>query len=180
MSRIGKKPIDLPSGVEITVAGNLVTVKGPKGTLTQIIPTGMIVEVNAGVITIKRPSDEKRDKAMHGLTRTLINNMVVGVTEQFRKVLEVNGVGFRAAKQGNSVSLNIGKSHPVSYKETEDIKLEVPDPNHIIVIGSDKQKVGEFAAKLRSERPAEPYKGKGIKYEGEYIKRKEGKAGSKK
>ena len=180
MSRIGKKPIEMPSGVEIKIEGNIVTVKGPKGTLVQMIPSNMIVEIIDGVIYIKRPSDEKRDKAMHGLTRTLINNMVVGVTEQFRKVLEVNGVGYRAAKQGNKLNLTIGKSHPVSYTETEDVKIEVPDPNHIVVIGCDKQKVGAFAANIRKERPAEPYKGKGIKYEGEYIKRKEGKSGSKK
>jgi len=180
MSRIGNKPIDLPSGVEVSVNENVVTVKGPKGSLTQVIPTGIMVEVSDGQVIVKRPTEEKRDKSMHGLTRTLIANMVIGVTEQFKKVLEVNGVGYRAAKQGKKLALTIGKSHPVEFEETDDIKIDVPDNNHIVIIGNDKQKVGAFAANVRKERPAEPYKGKGIKYEGERIKRKEGKTGSKK
>jgi len=180
MSRIGKKPIELPGGVEVAIEGNIVTVKGPKGTLTQVIPTGMEVAIEAGQVVVKRPSEEKRDKAMHGLTRTLINNMVIGVTEQWKKVLEVNGVGYRVAKQGNKINLTVGKSHPVSFEETADIKLDVPDQNHIVVMGCDKQKVGAFADMIKRARPVEPYKGKGIRYEGERVKKKEGKTGSKK
>jgi len=180
MSRIGKKPIELPGGVEVAVEGNIVTVKGPKGSLVQVIPTGMEVVIEAGQVVVKRPSEEKRDKAMHGLTRTLINNMIIGVTEQWKKVLEVNGVGYRAAKQGNKLALTVGKSHPVELFDTDDVKIEVPDPNHIVVTGCDKQKVGAFADLIKRQRPVEPYKGKGIRYEGERVKKKEGKTGSKK
>lgn len=180
MSRIGRMPIDVPNGVEITVAGTVVTVKGAKGTLVQTVPSGISIKQEGNIVNITRPSEEKRDKAMHGLTRTLVNNMVVGVTTGWTKSLEISGVGYRAAKQGKVLTLTVGKSHPVTLEDTEDVTVELEGQNLIHVKGCDKQKVGAFAADIRAERPAEPYKGKGIKYVGERIKRKEGKAGGKK
>ena len=178
MSRIGLKPISVPAGVTVTVAdGNTVTVKGPKGTLTQKFNDGLTVSVEDGSISVSRPDDEKESKALHGLTRTLVHNMVEGVTNGYSKTLIIEGVGYRAAKQGKNVVLNLGYSHQVIVSETEDIKLEVPQPNQIVVSGIDKQKVGQFACEVRAKRPPEPYKGKGIRYDGEVIIRKEGKAG---
>ena len=178
MSRIGIKPISVPAGVEVTVAdGNVVTVKGPKGSLTKEFHKDMIIKCADGVITVERPSEDKMHKSLHGLTRTLVNNMVIGVTEGYSKTLEVNGVGYRVQKQGNKCVMNLGYSHQVIVEDTEDIKIEVPDPNKIIISGIDKQKVGQFAAEVREKRPPEPYKGKGIKYADEVIRRKEGKAG---
>lgn len=178
MSRIGLKPISVPAGVTVTVAdGNTVTVKGPKGILTQKFHDGLTVSVEDGSISVSRPDDEKESKALHGLTRTLVHNMVEGVTNGYSKTLIIEGVGYRAAKQGKNVVLNLGYSHQVIVSETEDIKLEVPQPNQIVVSGIDKQKVGQFACEVRAKRPPEPYKGKGIRYDGEVIIRKEGKAG---
>ena len=177
MSRIGRAPITIPAGVEVKVDGQHVAVKGPKGALEMNVAPTMKVEVEAGVIHVSRPNDAKENRSLHGLTRTLVNNMVVGVSEGFSKTLEVNGVGYRAAKEGKNLVLNVGYSHQVIMPETEDIQIEVPNPNQIIVKGIDKQKVGQFAAEVRGKRPPEPYKGKGIKYAGEYIRRKEGKAG---
>ena len=177
MSRIGLKPITVPAGVDVTIAeGNVVTVKGPKGTLTKSYNKDMIIKNEGGVITVERPSENKNHKSLHGLTRTLINNQVVGVTEGYSKTLEIVGVGYRAQKQGKNVNLNLGYSHPVVVTETDTIKLDVPQPNQIVVSGIDKQEVGQFACEIREKRPPEPYKGKGIKYAGEYIRRKEGKA----
>ena len=181
MSRIGKMPIDVPQGVTVTIAqNNEVTVKGPKGELKESMPKDMIIEQNGNVIEVKRPSDQKEHRALHGLTRTLINNMIVGTTEGFKKELEINGVGYRAAKQGKKLVMNLGFSHQVEMEEIDGITIDVPQPNQIIVSGPDKQKVGQFAANIREKRPPEPYKGKGIKYIDEHIRRKEGKAGSKK
>ncbi len=181
MSRIGNSPIAIPSGVDFKIeAENVVTVKGPKGTLTKKLHKDMIIEKEDNTIIVKRPSEAKEHKSLHGLTRTLINNMVVGVTEGFSKTLEINGVGYRAAKQGNNLSLTLGFSHPVDMEPAEGITIDVPNPNQIVISGSDKQSVGQFAAKVREKRPPEPYKGKGIKYADETIKRKEGKAGGKK
>ena len=177
MSRIGRKPINIPAGVEAKFENGVITVKGPKGELTQKINPNMTVEINGAVIEVKRPNDEKLNRSLHGLTRTIINNMVVGVTEGYKKTLEVNGVGYRVQKQGKQLVMNIGYSHQVIMEDTDDITIEVPNPNTIIVNGIDKQKVGQFAAEVREKRPPEPYKGKGIKYAGEYIRRKEGKAG---
>ena len=177
MSRIGRKPINIPAGVEAKFENGVMTVKGPKGQLTQKINPNMTVEINGAVIEVKRPDDEKLNRSLHGLTRTIIHNMVVGVTEGYKKGLEVNGVGYRVQKQGNKLVMNIGYSHQVIVEETEDIKIDVPNPNSIVIHGIDKQKVGQFAAEVREKRPPEPYKGKGIKYAGEYIRRKEGKAG---
>ena len=178
MSRIGLKPISVPAGVTVTVAdGNTVTVKGPKGTLTQKFHDGLTVSVEDGSISVSRPDDEKESKALHGLTRTLVHNMVEGVTNGYSKTLIIEGVGYRAAKQGKNVVLNLGYSHQVIVSETEDIKLEVPQPNQIVVSGIDKQKVGQFACEVRAKRPPEPYKGKEIRYDCEVIIRKEGKAG---
>ena len=179
MSRIGRAPITVPAGVEVKVDGNLVAVKGPKGALEMSVAPTMKVEVEAGVVTVSRPNDEKKNRALHGLTRTLINNMVIGVSEGFSKTLEVNGVGYRAAKEGKNLVLNVGYSHQIIMPETEDIQIEVPNPNQIIIKGIDKQKVGQFAAEVRGKRPPEPYKGKGIKYDYEVIRRKEGKTGAK-
>ena len=180
MSRIGLKPITVPAGVEIKVdENNHVIVKGPNGTLERTIVPQMKLEVEDGVIHVSRPDDTKESKSLHGLTRTLVDNMVVGVTKGFEKKLEVNGVGYRATKEGNDLVLHIGYSHPVVMPETEDIKIDVPDANHIVVKGMDKQKVGQFAAEVRGKRPPEPYKGKGIKYDYEVIRRKEGKTGAK-
>ena len=181
MSRIGKMPISLPAGVEVTLGeGNLVTVKGPKGSLTQKLSDKMTLSKEDGVINVSRPNDEKENRALHGLTRTLLNNMVVGVTEGYKKELDVNGVGYRVAKEGKKLTMNIGYSHPVVVEETEGITIEAPTPNKIIISGIDKQKVGQFAAEVRGKRPPEPYKGKGIKYTDEVIRRKEGKTGVKK
>ena len=181
MSRIGKMPITVPAGVEINVAeGNVVTVKGPKGTLTRAFHPNMIIAVDGSVATVSRPNEEKMNKSLHGLSRTLLNNMVVGVTTGYSKELEINGVGYRAAKEGKKLVLNIGYSHNVVMEENDDIAIEVPAPNKVIISGIDKQKVGQFAAEVRGKRPPEPYKGKGIKYSTEVIRRKEGKAGGKK
>ncbi|MBP3379554.1 MAG: 50S ribosomal protein L6 [Ruminococcus sp.] len=177
MSRIGRMPITVPAGVEVKNDNNCITVKGPKGELTKSFSTELGIEVAEGVITVTRPSDDKKHRSLHGLTRTLIANMVEGVTNGFSKTLEIEGVGYRAAKTGNQVKLNLGFSHDVIVSETDTIKLEVPAPNKIIVSGIDKQAVGQFAAEIREKRPPEPYKGKGIRYAGERIIRKEGKAG---
>lgn len=177
MSRIGRKPIVIPAGVDIKVDGNTVTVKGPKGTLSQGINPKLEVAMENGELTVKRPNDDKEYRSLHGLTRTLISNMVTGVTEGYQKELEIIGVGYRAAKQGNDLVMNLGYSHQVIMSDTEDVKTEVPSPNKIIVTGIDKQKVGQFAANIREKRPPEPYKGKGIRYVGEYVIRKDGKAG---
>jgi large subunit ribosomal protein L6 len=177
MSRIGRKPIAVPAGVTVTLDGNTLTVKGAKGTLTQTFNPDMQIEVKEGEIVVSRPSEEKMHKSLHGLTRTLINNMVVGVSEGYSKELEINGIGYRAAKQGKDLVLNIGYSHQVIMPEIDGITIDVPDPNKIIISGPDKQKVGQFAAEVRGKRPPEPYKGKGIKYIDEVIRRKEGKAG---
>lgn len=177
MSRIGKMPISVPAGVDVTVNGNVVTVKGPKGTLTREFAHAMCIEYKDGVITVTRPNDLKINKSLHGLTRTLIHNMVEGVTNGYSKTLEIDGVGYRAKKQGKEVVLTLGFSHPVVVAETDDIKLDVPQPNQVVVSGIDKQAVGQFAAEVREKRPPEPYKGKGIHYLGEHIIRKEGKAG---
>ena len=181
MSRIGKMPITVPAGVEINIAeGNVVTVKGPKGTLTSAFHTNMNISVDGAVATVTRPNDEKANRSLHGLTRTLLSNMVEGVTKGFTKELEVNGVGYRVQKDGAKLVMNLGYSHPVVVEETEDVKLEAPSPNKIIVSGINKQKVGQMAAEIRGKRPPEPYKGKGIKYTTEVIRRKEGKTGGKK
>ncbi len=181
MSRIGNMPITVPAGVEIKIgANNEVSVKGPKGELSQKLPRDIKIEVDGGVAKVTRPSEAKQHKALHGLTRTLLSNMIVGCTEGFKKELEINGVGYRAAKQGNKLVMNLGYSHQVEMEETDGITIDVPQPNQIIISGPDKQKVGQFAANVREKRPPEPYKGKGIKYVDEHIRRKEGKAGSKK
>ena len=181
MSRIGRMPISVPAGVDVKIeAGNLVTVKGPKGTLTQQLSPAMTIAQEGAELHVTRPNDEKANRSLHGLTRTLLHNMVVGVTEGFKKNLEVNGVGYRVAKEGTKLVMNLGFSHQVIVEEIEGITIEVPDPNHIVIHGADKQKVGQFAAEVREKRPPEPYKGKGIKYADEVIRRKEGKTGVKK
>ena len=177
MSRIGKMPVVIPAGVDVTVADGTVTVKGPKGTLTRTVHSNMIVEKKENEIIVNRPDDSNFNHSLHGLTRTLIANMVEGVTNGYKKELEVNGVGYRAAKQGKDLVMNLGFSHQVIMPEIEGITIEVPSPNKIIISGPDKQKVGQFAAEVREKRPPEPYKGKGIKYADEVIRRKEGKAG---
>ena len=180
MSRIGRAPITVPAGVEIKLdENNHIVVKGPKGTLERTLVPQMNIEIDAGVITVKRPDDSKENRSLHGLTRTLIDNMVVGVTNGFEKKLEINGVGYRASKEGKNLVLNIGFSHQITMSENEDIQIDVPDANHIVVKGIDKQKVGQFAAEVRGKRPPEPYKGKGIKYDYEVVRRKEGKTGAK-
>ena len=182
MSRIGRKPIAIPAGVDVKVNGAEVTVKGPKGTLTQTFSERMTIKVEGSEILVTRPTDDKEDRALHGLTRTLVSNMVIGVTEGFKKELEVNGVGYRVQKQGKNLVMNLGFSHQVIMPEIDGITIDVPNPNAIVISGADKQMVGQFAAEVREKRPPEPYKGKGIKYVGEHIRRKEGKAakGSKK
>jgi large subunit ribosomal protein L6 len=181
MSRIGRKPIAIPAGVEITVAeGNVVTVKGPLGTLTRQFHPNMNIAVDGAVVNVTRPNDEKQNRSLHGLTRTLLDNMVTGVTKGFSKTLEVNGVGYRVQKQGKVVTCNLGFSHPVTFEDTDEITLECPTQNQIVVKGCDKQKVGQMAAEIREKRPPEPYKGKGIKYADEVVRRKEGKTGGKK
>ncbi len=181
MSRIGRSPIAIPAGVTVTVGnGNEVTVKGPKGTLTQNLHADMVITVEGSEVKVARPSETKEHKSLHGLTRSLINNMVIGVTEGYSKELDVNGVGYRVAKQGKQLVMNLGYSHQVFIDEIPGITLEAPNPNKIIVSGADKQVVGQIAAEIREKRPPEPYKGKGIKYVDEVIRRKEGKAGGKK
>lgn len=181
MSRIGNMPITVPAGVTVKIAeNNEATVKGPKGEIVQNLPQDIIIEQNGESIDVKRPSESKQHKSLHGLTRTLLNNMIVGTNEGFKKELQINGVGYRAAKQGNKLVMNLGYSHQVEIEESDGITIDVPQPNQIIVSGIDKQKVGHFAAVIREKRPPEPYKGKGIKYVDERIIRKEGKTGSKK
>ena len=177
MSRIGRKPIVIPAGVEVNVNDHVVTVKGPKGTLNSNIHPMMNVKVENGEVVVTRPNDEKQARSLHGLTRTLINNMVEGVTNGFKKELEIQGVGYRAAKQGKTLVLNLGYSHPVNIPEVDGITIDVPDPLKIVINGIDKQQVGQFAAEVREKRPPEPYKGKGIRYAGEFVAHKEGKAG---
>ena len=181
MSRIGKMPITVPAGVEVTVAeGNVVTVKGPKGTLQQQFAQNMSINQEGAVITVSRSAEDGETRAKHGLTRSLLNNMVVGVDKGFSKELEVNGVGYRVQKEGKKLVMNLGYSHQVIVEEIDGITLEAPTPNKVVVSGIDKQKVGQIAANIRAKRPPEPYKGKGIKYTTETIRRKEGKAGGKK
>ena len=180
MSRIGRMPIAIPAGVTVTLDGNVITVKGAKETLTRELHPNMQIAVENNEIVVTRPNDEKQNRALHGLTRTLIHNMVVGVTDGFKKELDVNGVGYRVAKQGKDLVMNLGFSHQVVMSEIDGISIEVPNPNKIIISGPDKQKVGQFAAEVREKRPPEPYKGKGIKYVDEHIRRKEGKTGGKK
>ena len=181
MSRIGRMPIPVPAGVEISIGeSNLVTVKGPKGTLTQQLAPAMTITKEGEELHVARPNDAKENRALHGLTRSLLHNMVVGVTDGFKKELDVNGVGYRVAKEGNKLVMNLGYSHQVTMEEPEGITIDVPNPNKIIISGADKQKVGQFAAEVREKRPPEPYKGKGIKYTDEVIRRKEGKTGVKK
>jgi ribosomal protein L6 len=180
MSRIGNKEILVPAGVTVTVdETNLVSVKGPKGTLSEKISKDMIIEQSEGKLLVKRPSDQKQHKSLHGLSRTLINNMITGVTEGYSKKLEIVGVGYRAAKQGKKLVLSLGFSHPVEMEDPEGIEVEVPTQTEIIVKGINKQQVGNYAAKIRDWRKPEPYKGKGVKYAGEHIRRKEGKTGKK-
>ena len=177
MSRIGKMPIAIPAGVEVTLNGSDITVKGPKGTLSRTVHSNMAVNMEGNVITVTRPNDEKENRALHGLTRSLIANMVEGVSNGYKKELEINGIGYRAEKKGNALVMKIGFSHDVVMPEIEGITIEVPSPNKILISGPDKQKVGQFAAEVREHRPPEPYKGKGIRYVDEYVRRKEGKAG---
>ena len=181
MSRIGRAPIAIPAGVEIKVEdNNVVTVKGPKGSLTQQFNPNMAIAIEDGVLHVTRPNDAKENRSLHGLTRTLIHNMVVGVTEGYKKELDVNGVGYRVAKEGNKLVMNLGFSHQVIMEAPEGITIETPTANQIVISGYDKQLVGQFAAKVREKRPPEPYKGKGIKYSDEVIRRKVGKTGVKK
>ena len=180
MSRIGRLPVAIPAGVEVTVAdGNVVTVKGPKGTLERALPTELEIKVEDGHVVVTRPNDLKRIKSLHGLTRSLIHNMVIGVTEGYEKVLEVNGVGYRAAKSGNKLTLSLGYSHPVEMIDPEGVETVLEGQNKITVKGIDKEKVGQYAAEIRDKRRPEPYKGKGIKYVDEVIRRKVGKTGKK-
>lgn len=179
MSRIGKMPVVIPSGVKVDLKDSHIVVEGPKGKLERDIHPEIDVVIEGDVLTVTRPSDDKNHRALHGLTRALIHNMVVGVTEGFKKELELVGVGYRAAKQGNNLVLTVGYSHPVEMEPADGITIEVPTPNRISILGIDKEKVGAFAANVRAVRPPEPYKGKGIKYDGEVIKRKAGKAGVK-
>ncbi len=177
MSRIGRKPIAIPAGVTVTLEGNALTATGPKGTLNSTFSPKMTIVVEGNEVLVSRPDDVAESRSLHGLTRTLISNMIIGVSEGFVKDLEVLGVGYRVAKQGKDLVMNLGYSHQVIVSETDDIKIEVPDANKIKIIGIDKQKVGQFAAEVREKRPPEPYKGKGIRYAGEVVIRKEGKAG---
>ena len=181
MSRIGRMPITVPAGVEVSIAaGNVVTVKGPKGTLTQQFNPNMTIAVEGAEAKVTRPNDAKENRALHGLTRTLVHNMVVGVTEGYKKELDVNGVGYRVAKEGNKLVMNLGFSHQVIVEEVPGISIEVPSANKIVILRCDKQQVGQLAAEVREKRPAEPYKGKGIKYTDEVIRRRAGKTGAKK
>jgi len=178
MSRIGRAPIAVPAGVTVTVGeDNLITVKGAKGTLTYNAPVVMTVKVDGAVVTVSRPNDEAENRALHGLTRTLINNMIVGVSQGYQKKLEIVGVGYRVAKEGKRLVLNLGHSHPIYFEENDLVQFDVPDANTIIVKSYDKQICGQIAAEIRSKRPPEPYHGKGVKYEGEHIRRKAGKTG---
>ena len=180
MSRIGKMPIAIPAGVTVDVAeNNKVTVKGPKGTLERVMAPEMAIKVDGGQVTVERPNDLKRNKSLHGLTRTLINNMVIGVTDGYEKKLEVNGVGYRAAKQGKKLVLNLGYSHPVEMEDPAGVETVVEGTNIIFVKGIDKEKIGQYAAEIRDKRRPEPYTGKGIKYADEHIRRKVGKTGKK-
>lgn len=180
MSRIGKMPIEVPAGVDVKISNtNEVSVKGPKGTLVRTLHQDMIIKQEGNELTVSRPSEMKEHKALHGLTRTLLANMVTGVTDGFKKELEINGVGYRAQKQGKKLVLSLGYSHPVEMEEPEGITFDVPSANQIVVSGIDKQAVGQIAAEIREKRPPEPYKGKGIKYVDEHIRRKEGKTGAK-
>jgi len=179
MSRIGLKPIAIPAGVDFSISGNTVTVKGPNGTLTMDKHPNIGVSVDGSEVKVSRPDDAKENRALHGLTRSLIANMVEGVTNGFKKVLEVNGVGYRVQLQGTSLVMNLGFSHQVIMNPPEGVKIECPSATQIIISGADKQAVGQFAAQVREKRPPEPYKGKGIKYAEEHIRRKEGKAGKK-
>lgn len=178
MSRIGRKPITVPAGVTVTLGdGNKLTVKGPLGTLEQSFNERMTIKVEGNVITVTRPTDEQEDRAIHGLTRTLINNMVIGVSEGYSKTLEIVGVGYRAQKQGKTLTMNLGHSHPIVFEDGNGITFETPNTNTVVVKGINKEIVGETAAVVRSKRPPEPYLGKGVKYAGEYIRRKAGKTG---
>lgn len=180
MSRIGRAPITIPAGVEVKIdENNHITVTGPKGTLERTLVPQLTLEQEAGVLTVKRPNDAPETRALHGLTRTLVANMVEGVTNGFSKALEIQGVGYRAAKENGKLVLNIGYSHQVIIEEIDGITIDVPDANNIVINGIDKQKVGQFAADVRKRRPPEPYKGKGIRYKGEYVRHKEGKTGAK-
>ncbi|MDO8964662.1 MAG: 50S ribosomal protein L6 [Coriobacteriia bacterium] len=176
MSRIGKQPIPVPAGVEVTIEGSDVNVKGPKGTLEQSFNPDMAITLEEGTVMVRRPSDARQHRSLHGLTRTLVANMVIGVSEGFRKDMEIVGVGYRAALKGSDLDLSLGLSHPMVVKAPEGITFEVPAPNRISVIGIDKQRVGQVAAEIRKIRPPEPYKGKGIRYAGEHVRRKVGKA----
>ena len=181
MSRIGRMPITVPAGIEVKIGeGNVVTAKGPKGELTRAMHQDMIIEQENNEILVKRPDDEAEHRALHGLTRTLIFNMVEGVEKGFSKTLEVNGVGYRVEKKGSDLVMNLGFSHPVIVSEVPGITIDVPNANQIVISGPDKQQVGQFAAEIREKRPPEPYKGKGIKYSDEVIRRKVGKTGAKK
>ena len=181
MSRIGRKPVIIPANVTVDIAeGNVVTVKGPKGTLSYTFHPDMILKVEGNELTVNRPDEEHLHKSLHGLTRSLIHDMVVGVTDGFKKELEINGVGYKASKEGNKLVMNLGYSHLVTMEEIDGITIDVPAPNKVVINGIDKQKVGQFAANVRGKRPPEPYKGKGIKYATETIRHKEGKAGGKK
>ena len=178
MSRIGKHPIPVPAEVSVSIeAGNVVTVKGPKGTLTQTFHPDMIIKQEGGAVIVNRPDDEHLHKSLHGLTRTLLNNMIVGVEKGYSKDLDIVGVGYKAEKKGNQLVMSLGFSHPVEFEDTDTIKIELKDALHFSITGIDKQEVGQFAAEVRGVRPPEPYKGKGIRYVGEYVIRKEGKAG---
>ncbi len=177
MSRIGREPITVPAGVDVKIDGNVITVKGPLGTITREVRPEMKVECDAGTIKVTRPNDEANMRALHGLTRTLVNNMVEGVSKGYEKKLVIVGVGYRAAKQGKTLVLNLGYSHPISIEEADGVTFDVPDANTIIVKCADKQKCGQIAAEIRGKRPPEPYHGKGVKYDGEVIRRKAGKAG---
>ncbi len=180
MSRIGRLPITVPAGVTVEIAeNNKVTVKGPKGTLERELPTEMEIKLDGDTVVVSRPNDLKKMKSLHGLTRTLVNNMVVGVTDGYQKILEVNGVGYRAAKSGNKLTLSLGYSHPVEMTDPEGVETVVEGQNKIVVKGIDKEKVGQYAAEIRDKRRPEPYKGKGIKYADEVIRRKVGKTGKK-
>jgi large subunit ribosomal protein L6 len=186
MSRIGKKPIPVPKGVDVTIADGVVTVKGPKGTLQQRMPAAITIQQENGVLTVHRPSDDRQDRALHGLTRSLVANMITGVTEGYQRVLEIQGVGYRALREGKNIILQVGFSHPIRVTPPEGVTFEVlerrsaNDPQQVVVRGIDKQLVGEEAAKLRALRPPEPYKGYGIRYQGERVRRKAGKAGKAK
>lgn len=177
MSRVGRMPVEIPAGVDVKINGQEVTVKGPKGTLAETFHKNMSIKKEGNTLIVTRPNDEKLNRSLHGLTRALLNNMIIGVTQGFEKTLEIAGVGFRAQKQGKKLVLTLGFSHPVEVEEPDGITIEVPSPDKIIVKGANKQVVGQVAAKIREKRPPEPYKGKGIKYAGEFIIRKEGKTG---